>query len=195
MATSSNLVSGFRCYTNFRFAFFIPMARPISNLSFLSKLVEEAPAVAFQQHLDSCKLLPGYQSAYRSNHSTETLFLKMYNDILHNMEQHQLTPLVAIDLSAAFDTVKHDLLLEIMEKCFGVCGTARQWMSYLSDRSFDVRINNAVSAPKHIDFSVPQGSINEPIYFTCYVSTLRYVVKEQEKLAGFADDHNRTRLR
>ena len=106
--------------------------RPVSNLSFLSKLVEKASAVAFQQHLDSCNLLPGYQSAYRSNHSTETLLLKVYNGILHNMEQHQLTPLVAIDLSAAFDTVNQDLLLEIMEKCAGVCGTARRWMSSVS---------------------------------------------------------------
>ena len=76
----------------------------------------------------SLNLLPGYRSAFRSNHSTETLLLKGYNDILHNME-HLQTPAVAIDLSEAFDTGNHDLLLEIMEKCFGVCGTARQWMS------------------------------------------------------------------
>ena len=151
-------------------------------------------AVAFQKHIESLNLLPGYGGALRSNHTTEMLLLKVYNDILHNMEQHQVTSLVGIDLSAAFDTGNHDLLLEIMEKCFGVCGTARQWMSsYLSDLSFDVRIDSPESEPKHIDlkFSVLQGSINGPIYFTCYVSsTLRFVVKEQVKLAGYADYHN-----
>ncbi len=64
----------------------------------------------------------------------------------------------------------------------------------MSKGSFDVRIDSAVSDavsdPKHIDFSVPQGWIDGPIYFTCYVSALGFVVKEQEKSAGCADYYN-----
>ena len=106
------------------------------------------------------------------------------------MEDNQVTPLVAIDLSAAFDTVNHNLLLEVMENCFGVCDKARQWISsYLSNRSFSVHINDSESVPKTLDFSVPQGSINGPIYFTCYCSTLRFCVPEERHLAGYADDH------
>ena len=126
--------------------------RPVSNLSFLSKLVEKASLVSFVEHLEGNELLPEYQSAYRATYSTETLLLKVYNDILWNMEHQQLTPLVAIDLSAAFDTVNHNLLLETLHNCFGVCGTAKQWISsYLSGRTFDVRINNVISSPICID--------------------------------------------
>ena len=165
--------------------------RPVSNLSFLSKLVEKASLLSFQEHMDTYDLLPIYQSAYRSNHSTETLLIKVCNDILHNMEQQQLTPLIAIDLSAAFDTVNHQLLLNTMEKCFGVCDKANDWMrSYLSDRKFYVHINNCKSKEINVDFSVPQGSINGPVYFTCYSSTLRYCRGEDNELAGYADDHS-----
>ena len=165
--------------------------RPVSNLSFISKLAEKASLISFTKHMDTFSLLPPYQSAYRSNYSTETLLVKLYNDVLHNMENQLLTPLVAIDLSAAFDTVDHSLLIDILENCFGVCGVARDWIvSYLADRQFDVVINDSRSSPIDINFSVPQGSINGPIYFTCYASTLSHVVGDPLKLVGYADDHN-----
>ena len=142
--------------------------RPVSNLSFLSKLVEKASLLSFSKHLDDHHLLPEYQSAYRKGYSTETLLLKVYNDIMLGMEKQMLTPLIAIDLSAAFDTVHHGLLLDVMENCFGVCGTAKCWMSsYLSGCSMEVCVNGKKSSSYDIDFSVPQGSINGPVYFTC----------------------------
>ena len=63
--------------------------------------------VGFPNHLESHELLPSYQSAYRQDYSTETLLLKIYNDILWDMEQQKISPFIAIDLSAAFDTVDH----------------------------------------------------------------------------------------
>lgn len=165
--------------------------RPVSNLSFISKLVEKASLISFLQHVEKHQLLPDYQSAYRPKYSTETLLLKIYNDILLNMEHQRLTPLVAIDLSAAFDTVNHNLLLDILEKCYGVSGTVRAWIeSYLSGRSFNVLVNEAKSSPININFSVPQGSINGPIYFTCYASTLKGAIGDACHLAGYADDHD-----
>ena len=164
--------------------------RPVSNLSFLSKLVEKASLLSFSEHLESNNLLPVYQSAYRKGYSTETLLIKVYNDILFNMEYQRLTPLVAIDLSAAFDTVNHELLLDIMEGCFGVCDNAKKWISsYLSNRNFEVKINGKHSDVVEINFSVPQGSINGPIYFTCYSSTLGSCVDDSH-LVGYADDHS-----
>jgi hypothetical protein len=165
--------------------------RPVSNLPFLSKIVEKASLLSFTHHIETHSLLPIYQSAYRVGYSTETLLLKVYNDILFNMERQFLTPLVAIDLSAAFDTVNHDLLLEIMQHCFGVCDTAKDWISsYLSDRSFEVCINGESSTSININFSVPQGSINGPVYFTCYSSTLGSCVDDNNGLIGYADDHS-----
>ena len=165
--------------------------RPVSNLTFVSKLVEKASLISFTQHLESYQLLPRYQSAYRQGFSTETLLMKIYNDLLFNMEYQKLSPLVAIDLSAAFDTVNHELLLKIMQNCFGICDTAKEWIaSYLSGRSFEVHVNSVRSAPRNIDFSVPQGSINGPVYFTCYSSTLGACVREEDNLVGYADDHS-----
>ena len=142
------------------------------NLPFLSK-VKKASLLSFSEHLESYNLLPAYQSAYMKSYSTETLLIKVYNDILFNMEYQKLTPLVAIDLSAAFDTVNHELILDIMEVCFRVRDSAKKWISlYLSNRNFEVKTNGKHSDVVEINFSVPQGSINGPIYFTCYSCTL-----------------------
>ena len=107
------------------------------------------------------------------------------------MEVQHLTPIVAIDRGAAFDTVNHDLLLQTLQKCFGVCGSALAWIaSYLSGRNFSVCVNGCKSSPISINFSVPQGSINGPIYFTCYSSTMGTCIGPGCELVGYADDHS-----
>ena len=102
--------------------------RPVSNLSFISKIVESA---GMQQIVEHCKLnnlLPGYQSAYnRANYSCETALLKIVNDLLWNMERKKVTILVAMDLSAAFGTVDHCILIKVLEKEFGIGGTVLKW--------------------------------------------------------------------
>ena len=99
--------------------------------------------------------------------------------------------LVAIDLSAAFDTVDHDILLDVMNKCFGVEGDALRWCeSYLRPRQFHVQIKDACSRPCDLQFSVPQGSAAGPILYTAYASTMRYIIPEfGTNISGYADDH------
>ena len=89
--------------------------RPVSNLQFISKIVEKVTLDQFTQHCNRNSLLPNYQSAYRQYHSCETSLVKLVNDILWAMEKQLVTVVVILDLSAAFDTVDHDLLLEVLE--------------------------------------------------------------------------------
>jgi hypothetical protein len=86
---------------------------------------------------------PEYQSAYRKNHSTETALLNVQNDILLSMDRQEVTRLVLIDLSAAFDTIDHAILLETLEKDFDVTENALKWLtSYLSERKQTILIKD-----------------------------------------------------
>ena len=110
--------------------------RPISNLQFISKLAERSAFEQTYDHLITHNLIPELQSAYRKRYSTETALLKVQNDILLNMDRQHVTLLVLLDLSAAFDTVNHEILLRRLETTFGITGTALQWFSsYLGNRS------------------------------------------------------------
>ena len=88
--------------------------RPVSNLSFLSKIVERCMLLQLSDHCNMFNLQPDYQSAYREDYSFETAVLGISNDILWAMEKQSIISLVTIDLSAAFDTVDHDALLHIL---------------------------------------------------------------------------------
>ena len=111
--------------------------RPISNLSFLSKTIERVVAVRFNEHVEANKLLLKYQSAYRANHSTETAVTAIHNDIIPSVDRKDhVSVLVLLDLSAAFDTVDHAILLSVLECRFGLSGIELQWhRSDLEERS------------------------------------------------------------
>ena len=166
--------------------------RPISNLSFISKSIEKAALLQFSTFFEDQNLLPTYQSAYRKHHSTETAVLNICDEILENAEHNKLTAMVCLDLSAAFDTVNHSILKYVMEHYFGLKDTALKWLSsYISNRQFSVKIGSSLSHAHTINFSVPQGSILGPVLFSCYVSTLPEVIKQNSDtiILGYADDH------
>ena len=165
--------------------------RPISNLTFFSKLIEEVILNQLWNHFKIIKLIPNNQSVYRANHSTKTVIQNLLDNILQNMENHINTTLVALDLSATFDTLNHKILLEVLNKYYGIQGVALQWIkSYLANRQFCVQIEDKLSEVKTLDFSVPQGSILGPIPFTCYASTLQKLFTSHNNLSGYADDHS-----
>ena len=107
--------------------------RPVSNLCFLSKVVEKCMLKQFIGYCNANDLIPQYQLAYRANLSCETLLLRLLNDALWNMENGKATILTAMDLLAAFNMVDHDILLNILCDQFGFTGTALNWFNnYLS---------------------------------------------------------------
>ena len=130
--------------------------RPISNLSVLSKLLERLVAQQLKAHLDSSGLFPRLQSAYRANHSTETAVLKVLSDILLAIDDGNLSALVMLDLSAAFDTVDHEILLRRLDISYGLSGTVLHWFeSYLVGRRQHVRIGSTFSLLSTMFCGVP----------------------------------------
>ncbi|XP_044162898.1 uncharacterized protein LOC114956623 [Acropora millepora] len=164
--------------------------RPVSNLPFVSKLTESA--VYNQTHGHICKnnLYPPNQSSYRKNYSTETALLRVKNDILLNMNKQHVTLLILLDLSAAFDTVDHNVLLRRLHSKFGISGTALEWFSsYLRGRSQRVMVQGNLSQKLNLEFGVPQGSCLGPLLFTIYASKLFDVIKEHlPTVHCYADD-------
>ena len=107
------------------------------------------------------------------------------------MESQDVTAFVAIDLSAAFDTVDHSVLLSVVDNRFGIRGAAKDWIaSYLHQRSFSVYVDGEYSNPIQLSYSVPQGSCLGPVLFNLYSSTLDVdLASYNVSLSGYADDH------
>ena len=151
--------------------------RPVSNLSFISKVVEKVVASRLLTHVELNDLSNPNQSAYKKNHSTETTLLKITNDISTNMEKKRVTVLTLLDLSAAFNTIDHAALLKLLSSWFGISGIALDWIqSY--DRGQTVKIGENLSDSYTIKFGVPQGSVLGPILLTLYTTPLSSIIKK-----------------
>ena len=109
--------------------------------------MERVVQTRLQVFLDSNNLMPVTQSACRQFHSTETAVTAVYNDLRLAADSGQVSALCLLDLTAAFDTVDHDLLLLRLERRFGLRGVVLRWFqSYLSGRSFQVNDVNRTSS-------------------------------------------------
>ena len=128
--------------------------RPVSNLPYLSKILERAVADQLQAHLDTNGLHVKFQSAYRRGHITETALLRIL--LLVMIDGGNNAVLVLLDLSAAFDTLDHTLLLQRLHAEIGLDGSALDWFSsYLSCRSQQVLVGHALSAEIPLLCGVP----------------------------------------
>ncbi|KAL9965909.1 hypothetical protein ACROYT_G029771 [Oculina patagonica] len=152
--------------------------RPITNLPFLSKALERIVASQIRDYLTENDLYPSLQSAYRKFHCTETALLRVQNDILRAIDNGNEVLLVLLDLSAAFDTLDHDILINRLSTQYGFTGTVLDWFrSYLNDRSQKVVIGNTESKPQPLTSGVPQGSVLGPLLFALYFGPLQDVIK------------------
>ena len=143
--------------------------RPVSNLPYVSKLVEKIVVKRLNAHMSSHSLHEYYQSAYRMYHSTETALLRVHSDILQAVDNKKCVYLVLLDQSAAFDTVDHSILLRRLEDSVGVSGQALDWCrSYFAGRSQSVLIRGVQSVPRPLTCGMPQGSVVGPFGFPTY---------------------------
>ena len=130
--------------------------RPVSNLSFLSKLLERVISRQLTAYVEGENLLPVHQSAYRANHSTETAVLRVYSDLVAASDASDISLLALLDLSAAFDTVDYDILFHRLTSDFGVSGSALSWLkSYLLGRKQSVRCRSVTAPASELICGVP----------------------------------------
>ena len=164
--------------------------RPVSNLSFISKLLEKSVASRLNQYKDEFDLREINQSAYRKGHSCETAILKIMSDILLACDKNQCTLLVMLDLSATFDTVDHSILLKRLQTQQGFDGNILNWIqSYLHQRTQSVVVNGKISQRKTKDCDVPQGSVLGPDFYSDFTQPLGDLIRHYGIVPSFyADD-------
>ena len=162
--------------------------RPVSMLSIVSKLLERVVHRQLHSYLNDNHLLPDTQFAYRRNCSTEDALMIATEKLLTARDNNYISAAAFIDLSKAFDKVKHNILLTDLQE-IGIDGAPLQWFrSYLSKRRQRVVIGASESSTELVTCGVPQGSVLGPTLFSLYVRNIRQAVPANIQLLQFADD-------
>ena len=158
----------------------------------ISKLIETVVLHRLNTHASFNSLECNSQHGYKKYHSPETLLLRVVNDVLVGFDRNKCTILLLLDLSAAFDTVDIEKLLNILENEFGIIGIALKWFrSFLTGRKQRVRIQDSLSDYVDVLFGVPQGSVLGPVLFNIYIRSLYVIIKAAGfSSSGYADDGN-----
>ena len=146
-----------------------------------SKILEKTAESQIREHIISHNYLISdpFQPAYRAHHSTETALIKVLDDILKSLDSKKTVALLMLDISAAFDTVDHNILLRRMSGMFEMRNLALDlFKSCSSKRSFTALVDNVESEHKFPACGIPQGSVHDPLLFTMYLKPLGKIIEQ-----------------
>ena len=164
--------------------------RPVSNLYFIAKILENLVLSKVYSYLNSHNLYNTCQSAYSPGHSTETALLKVVNNLFLSLSKYNISVLALLDFSSSFDTIDHLILAHRLHTDFGFTDAVLQWFSsYLTDRTHYISLSNHCSAFAPVHSVVPQGSVLGPMLFTMYIKPLSAIIDSLSIIHhSFADD-------
>ena len=164
--------------------------RPVSNIPFLSKVIEKCAISQLDSYMATNNMHELHQSAYRVGHSTETALTRINNDIACELDRGRGVILVLLDLSAAFDTIDHEILHNRMRKRLGICHSALDWFdSYHNRRMQRVVINDSTSESVILKFGGPQGSLIGAEDYKLYTLPVGDIIRKHNMLFEiYADD-------
>ena len=167
------------------------------TLTFLSKLLEKCALTQFPNIVITTTLSQITSLCTDKETGCETALLKLVNNVLWSFERGNATNFMAIDLLVAFDTMDHNILLQVLRYKFNICGKALTWFdTYLHPRGCRVNVGKEYSSNRDLTCSVPQGSIRGPVLYLAYASKFPEAIPNQENygrtldLHGYADDHS-----
>ena len=165
--------------------------RPVHNLPFFSKLLEKAAFNQLCEYIENNQLHAKHQSAYRKNLSCETAMFKIVGDIQQFLSDKRYVAIISLDSSAAFDTIDHRILIHRLQFDYNITDKALQWIkSYLMNRNFSVKVNDAESSVRRVSYGVPQGSLLGPLFYVLYTRGIERLVEQNHgmKIHMYADD-------
>ena len=157
-------------------------------MSTISEIIERLVHSRITSHVSSSPNFNSFQSAYRKHHSTETTFIRITDSLRNICATGHAAVFVSLDLSAAFDTLDHNILIDILNKHFNISDLALSWFrSYLSQRSQFVKMDNFSSSLPSLNSDVPQSSVLGPILFSLYTPMCSIIVQHDLLFHQFAD--------
>lgn len=164
--------------------------RPIAKLPLSSKVLERIVSAQLRDYLSSNDIFPPQQSAYMKYHSTETSLLSVTSDVFLSLDKGQLCLLALLDISAAFDSINHEILCQRLHYSFGLSGSALAWInSFVCNRHHYVRVGSTCSSKERSLCGVPQGSVMGPLLFILYISEVTKIIQKHNfDVHLYADD-------